>query len=69
MSPAAQPLLEHDQAEEKLVIILSHRIVSLERSAHRLRLEQIEHQGVRLKRSIFGRFPSSGGIETSRPPH
>ena len=41
---SAQPLLEHHQAEEKFVIVLVARIDGLHEFAHRLGLEEAEHQ-------------------------
>ena len=41
---SAQPLLEHDEAEQELVVVLPAGSVILEKFSHRLRLKQLEHE-------------------------
>ena len=36
---AAQPLLEHHQAKQKLVVVLAAGLMTFEESSHRLRIE------------------------------
>ena len=44
MRPAAQPLLDHNQAKEKLVVVLAPRLVTFEESSHRLRVKQTKYK-------------------------
>ena len=46
---AAQPLLEHDKAEEQLVIVLPTGSMFVEEFFHRLGFQQIEHQRVSIE--------------------
>ena len=40
----AQPLLDHNQTEQKLVIVLTAGLVTFEESSHRFRVKQTEHK-------------------------
>src|SRR5882724_12991009 len=41
---AAQPLLEHDEAEEQFMIVLPPRAMIVQKPAHRLRVQLLKHE-------------------------
>ena len=44
MRPVAQPLLDHNQTEQKFVIVLMTGLMTFEESSHGLRVKQTKHK-------------------------
>ena len=67
-SESAQPLLDHDEAKQKLVVILPAGPVIAQNISDRIGVEQLIHEGVIVREAV----PKAALVlrsETIRPPH
>ena len=58
----AQPLLEHHQAEQQLVVVAPRRAMLVEQAAHGLRLQELEHQRFPVEQ-VAGQLAADRAVE------